>query len=178
MSQSFEGENKGVARACVPCAIGHFSTSARLLNEAVRFKKDGLTSSQVLDDIAAALGEQNALERIDLTPEKMRRLPEWEREMATMALEKSRELRHRLESIQSMDELENLAADTEEFYKKLNREWASKRLEECPTCEIKKVEEEEEQETQEKPLDLSEYGKTASEKRRQLMEEIRFEIGQ
>jgi FtsZ-binding cell division protein ZapB len=49
--------------------------------------------------------------------------------------------------------------------------------EECPTCKIKRLEEEE-QEPQEKPLDLSEYGKTASEKRRQLMEEIRSELGQ
>jgi len=49
--------------------------------------------------------------------------------------------------------------------------------EECPTCKIKKLEEEE-QEPQEKPMDLSEYGKTASEKRRQLMEEIRSELGQ
>ena len=158
--------SESVASACVPCAIGHFSTSARLLNEAVRFKKDGLTSPQVLDDIAVALGEQNALERIDLTPEKIRALPEWERELAQLALDKSRELRHRLESIQAMEELEELAADTEEFYKKLNREWASKRLEECPTCkiEIPKVE-------PPKP-DLSEYGKGVSEKRRQFMDEI------
>jgi hypothetical protein len=47
----------------------------------------------------------------------------------------------------------------------------------CPTCKVKKLEEEE-QEPQEKPMDLSEYGKTASEKRRQLMEEIRSELGQ
>lgn len=123
-----------VKSACVPCAIGHFSTSARLLNEAVRFKKDGLVSPQVLDDIAASLGEQNALERIDLTPEKIRNLPEWEQDMATEALDKSRELRHRLETVKTMDELQNIAADTEEYYKYLNREWQSKRIEDCPDC--------------------------------------------
>ena len=160
-------ENKEVSSACVPCAIGHFSTSARLLDEAVRFKKDGLTSPQVLNDISAALGEQNALERIDLTPEKIRGLPKWEKQMAEMTLEKSRELRHKLESVQSMEELENLAADTEEFYKKLNREWLSKRLEDCPTCKI------EQQEKQPEKPSLADYGKTASERRRQLLEEIR-----
>jgi len=167
-------ENKGVASACVPCAIGHFSTSARLLNEAVRFKKDGLASAQVLDDISAVLGEQNALERIDLTPEKIRTLPEWEREMANLALETSRELRHKLESVQSMEELENLAADTEEFYKKLNREWLSKRLEECPTCKIKTQEERDQE--QEKP-NLEQYGKAVAQRRQELLDEIRAGLG-
>lgn len=123
-----------VKSACVPCAIGHFSTSARLLNEAVRFKNDGLKSPQVLDDIAAALGEQNALERIDLTPEKIRELPEWEQDMAQEALDRSRELRHSLETVKNMDELQDMAADTEEFYKYLNREWQSKRIDDCPDC--------------------------------------------
>lgn len=129
-------ENKSqVKSACVPCAIGHFSTSARLLNEAVRFKAEGLASPQVLDDIAGALGEQNALERIDLTPEKIRRLPSWEQDMAQEALDRSRDLRHKLETVKTMDDLMNLAADTEEFYKYLNREWQSKRLDDCPDCD-------------------------------------------
>lgn len=160
-------ENKDVTSACVPCAIGHFSTSARLLDEAIRFKKDGLTSPQVLNDISAVLGEQNALERIDLTPEKILTLPEWERGMADLALERSRELRHKLESIQSMEELEGLAANTEEFYKQLNREWLSKRLEDCPTCKIEQLEKQPEKHS------LDEYGKTVSERRRQLLEELR-----
>lgn len=173
VAESGMTENKGIASACVPCAIGHFSTSARLLNEAVRFKKDGLTSPQVLDDIAAALGEQNALERIDLTPEKIHLLPEWEKQMAELALDRSRELRHMLQSVQSMDDLESLAAHTEEFYKYLNREWASKRLQECPTCKIKVAEEPKEPE---KP-DLEQYGKSVADKRRELLEEIRAQIG-
>ena len=166
-------ENKGVASACVPCAVGHFATSARVLNEAVRFKKEGLTSSQILDDIAVVLGEQNACERIDLTPEKIETLPDWEKEMAGVALEKSRELRHRLEGIQSVDELDELAAGTEKFYKWLNREWLSKRLEDCPTCKVKP---DEEQAEQQKPS-LEEYGKSAAERRQQLLNEIRAEIG-
>ena len=121
-----------VKSACVPCAIGHFSTSSRLLNEALRFRKDGLATPQVLDDITEALGEQNALERIDLTPAKIAVLPEWEREMAAQALDKSRELRHRLESVRNMEELEKIAIDTEQYYKHLNRNWLSTRLK----CEL------------------------------------------
>jgi hypothetical protein len=166
-------EGNSVASACVPCAIGHLSTSARLLNEAVRFKKDGLTSPQVLDDIAAVLGEQNALERIDLTPEKIEGLPEWEKQMANVALEKSRELRHKLEGIQSMEQLESLAAETEKFYRYLNREWLSKRLQECPTCKVKPQEETSEPE---KPS-LEQYGKSVAQKRQELLDQIRAEIG-
>jgi len=163
---------EGVKSACVPCAIGHFSTSATLLNEAVRFKKDGLTSPQVLDDIAQTIGEQNALERIDLTPAKIQTLPDWEKEIAETALERSRELRHMLESVQSMEELQSMAAATEEFYKWLNREWTSKRLEKCPTCQIKATEPETEK------RDYSEYGKSVSEARQALIEEMRRARGE
>jgi len=167
---------QGVKSACVVCAIGHFVTSSKFLNEAVRFKKDGLASPQVLDDIAEAIGEQNALERIDLTPAKIETLPEWEKEMAEGALEKSRELRHRLETVANMIDLQKIAVETEEYFRYLNREWASKRLENCPTCQINASEEAdvEPEEVIEKPkTKLSEYGRSASEARQKLLEEIR-----
>jgi len=118
-----EGAPVEIATACVPCAVGHFSTSAGLLNEAVRFKGEGITSNEVLDRIAKALEEQNTLERVDLTPEKLQRAPEWERGIATEALEQSRKLRHSLEGITSIDELEQAASHTADYYKKLNRQW-------------------------------------------------------
>lgn len=160
------------------CGIGHFSTSSALLNEAMRFKKDGLATPQVLDDIAQAIGEQNALERIDLTPAKIDLLPDWEKIMANEALEKSRELRHRLESVQNMDELTQIAVETEEYYKYLNREWSSKRLKDCPTCQINTDAEIEEPEKEVKvkvetpKSKLSEYGRKSSEDRQKLLEEI------
>jgi len=120
-ADSSQGEN--IATACVPCAIGHFAGAARLLNEAVRFRDDGLESDQVIDDIAAAIGELNAMERVDLTPERLQRTPGWERSIADEALRESRGLRHRLEAVDSMEEVEKAAADTESFYKKLNRQW-------------------------------------------------------
>jgi len=169
---------QGVKSACLPCGIGHFSTSSALLNEAVRFKKDGLASPQVLDDIAQAIGEQNALERIDLTPAKIELLPDWEKEMASLALEKSRELRHRLESVQNMDELIQIAVETEEYYKYLNREWSSKRLKDCPTCQINTDEDIEESGEEvkvkaEAPKNkLGEYGRKASEARQKLWSDI------
>jgi len=112
-----------IATACVSCSLGHFSTSAGLLNEAVRFKAEGITSNEILDRIAKVLEEQNALERVDLTREKLQRTPKWEKEIAEEALQESRKLRHSLESITSIEELEQVAADTAGYYKKMNRQW-------------------------------------------------------
>ena len=117
-----------VATACVPCALGHFSTSAGLLNEAVRFKARGITDNEILDRIAKILEEQNALERVDLTPEKILGTPEWERELAEEALRQSRGLRHRLETLTTIKELEQAAADTAVYYKRLNRQWYKERF--------------------------------------------------
>jgi len=112
-----------IATACVPCAIGHFSTSSGILKEAVRFKGEGITSNNILDRIAVSLEEQNALERDDLTPEKIEGLPGWERPIAEEALEQSRQLRHKLEKIETMEDLEQAAADTKRYYIKLTRQW-------------------------------------------------------
>lgn len=116
-------KQEAVATACVPCALGHFSTSAGLLNEAVRFKGEGISSNEILDRISKCLQEQNALERVDLAPEMIQNTPPWERGLAEEALNQSRALRHRLESIETIDELEKVAADTTGYYRKLNREW-------------------------------------------------------
>lgn len=121
-------KEEAVATACVPCALGHFSTSAGLLNEAVRFRKEGITSNEILDRIAKVLEEQNTLERVDLTQEKIQSAPQWEKEIAEEALEQSRRLRHRLETFESIKGLEQAAADTESFYKKFNREWFKQRF--------------------------------------------------
>jgi len=117
-----------VATACIPCALGHFSTSAGLLNEATRFKGEGITSNEVADRIAKVLEELNTMERVDLTPEKIINTPDGERDLAEEALTQSRSLRHRLESIQSIEDLELAAADTSSYYRILFREWWKRRF--------------------------------------------------
>jgi len=121
-------KQEAVATACVPCAVGHFSTSAGLLNEAVRFKGEGITSDEILDRIAKSLEEQNTLERGDLTQEKIQNSPQWERELAEEALSESRSLRHRLENLSNIEQLGQAAADSERVYKKLFREWFKQRF--------------------------------------------------
>ena len=105
------------------CSVGHFGTSAGLLNEAVRFKKEGMVSNEILDRIAKVLEEQNALERVDLTPERLQATPGWEKPIAEEALTQSRNLRHRLEDVETIDELQKIAAETETYYKQLNSAW-------------------------------------------------------
>ncbi|MBA7703798.1 hypothetical protein ES703_112592 [subsurface metagenome] len=119
---------ESVATACVPCAVGHFSTSAGLLKEAIRFKGEGITSNEVLDRIAMALEEQNTLERVDLTREQIQSLPPWEIELAEEALLQSRQLRHNLENISNIEQLGQTAADSETVYKKLFRGWFKQRF--------------------------------------------------
>ena len=126
--QDLAEATKTVATACVPCALGHFSTSAGLLNEIARFKEEGVTSDEILDRIAKVQAEQNALERVDLTPENIQSLPPWEKELAEEALSQSRKLRHSLESFTNIEQLEQTAADTSSFYKVLNREWFKRRF--------------------------------------------------
>ena len=69
--------------------------------------------------------------------------------MAEEALWQSRKLRHKLEGITSIEELEQAAADTANYYKRMNRQWYKGRLahlgkesgttskfdDECPGCE-------------------------------------------
>ena len=119
---------ESVATACVPCALGHFSASAGLLDEMARFKDEGITSNEILDRVAKVLQEQNTLERKDLTPENIQRLPPWERELADKALRQSRRLRHSLEDFTSIGQLEKAAADTSAFYRQLNRQWFKQRF--------------------------------------------------
>lgn len=115
--------SQDIATACVPCAIGHFAGAAKLLNEAIRFRDEGIESNQVLDDIAGAIGEFNAMERVDLTPERLQKTPGWERAIAEDALRESRKFRHLLEDVKSILEIEKAAADAESFYKQINRRW-------------------------------------------------------
>ena len=130
-----------IATACIPCSLGHFSTSVGLLNEAIRFKKDGITSNEILDRIAQVLQEQNALERIDLAPIKIQNLVGWERDLAQGALDQSRSVRHTLENIENIEELAELAANTDRYYRNLSRAWFTHKIKDSikkPVAEAKK----------------------------------------
>lgn len=140
-----------VEAGCVPCAIGHYGTCSGVLNEATRFaKKDGIDSGEVIDRINICLDELNAMERVDLRPEKIASLPHWEKELAHKALNESRAARHALEGISSTDQLETITANLQTARNDIGRQYFKKKLSNMPAADkselvsqtIQKLEEE------------------------------------
>jgi len=135
-----EGKASSVEAGCVPCAIGHFGTCTGLLNEAMRFaKKDGVGSSEVIDRVNMCLDELNAMERVDLRPEMITDLPDWEKELANGALTASRATRHGLEGLTTGNDLEKVAASTQITRTEIGRKWFKERLARMPKEEKEKL---------------------------------------
>lgn len=118
-----------VATGCVPCSIGHLGTCSGLLNEAMRFARDGgIESEEVIGRVNMCLDELNTLERVDLRPEMIVNLPEWEKTLAEKALNLSRTLRHDLEQLPSAEVLEGIAAKTQGTRQEIGKTWMVGRL--------------------------------------------------
>jgi len=135
-----EEKASSIEMGCVPCAIGHFGTCSGLLNEAMRFaKKDGVGSSEVIDRVNMCLDELNAMERVDLRPEMITDLPDWEKKLANRALTASRATRHGLEGLTTGNDLEKVAASTQTARSDIGRGWFKERMTRMPKEEKKKL---------------------------------------
>jgi len=127
------------ATACLSCCRDHWSTISGALSEGLRFaRSDGMTSKDVQGRIGLALDEHNMMERIDLAPQALARLTGKERELALWALKNSRDLRHQIGEIRTVDDMEKAAAQAarlrEEFMAKYS-EVRQSYTEECTECE-------------------------------------------
>lgn len=132
-----------IATGCVPCSIGHIGTCSGLLNEAMRFaRKDGIESDEVINRVNMCMDELNSLERVDLRPEMIHALPEWEKSLAEQALNLSRSLRHELEGLSDVPALEKICATTQTTRQHIGRTWMRERLQRMPPEQREKVEEE------------------------------------
>jgi len=119
----------GIATGCIPCSIGHLGTCSGLLNEAMRFaRKDGVQSDEVIKRVNMCLDELNALERVDLRPEMIHDLPDWEKPMAEKALDLSRSLRHDLEQVPDLSMLEGISAKTQTTRNEIGKSWFKERF--------------------------------------------------
>jgi hypothetical protein len=129
-ASAIENKASAIATGCVPCALGHVGTCTGLLNESIRFSHspDGLASPEVIDRVGMCLDELNAMERVDLRPEMTSQLTGWEKELVDKTLTESRNLRHRLENLQSIEDLEQAAAITQEKRKEIGRGWFQNKL--------------------------------------------------
>lgn len=112
------------------CAMGHLGACTGILNESVRFahSPDGLASPEVIDRIGMCMDELNAMERVDLRPEMIVQLQGWEKDLAERVLVESRGLRHKLENIKSVDELELAAAKTQTTRTEIGRSWFQNKM--------------------------------------------------
>ena len=93
------------------CSSDHFSTTSGMLNEALRFKKEGMGSWEIQRRMGIALDELNAMERGDLHADQIARLTGKEKQLADEAKDDSRDLRHKINVIHSLEDLENVAAE-------------------------------------------------------------------
>ncbi len=136
-----EGEKaSGIVAGCVPCAIGHLGTCSGLTNEAVRFAKtDGLESGEVIERVNMCIDELNAMERVDLRPEMIVNLSEWEKELANQALVASRSARHDLEGLSSVNGLERAAANIQTTRTEIGKGWFKERMARMPKEEKKQL---------------------------------------
>jgi len=135
-----EEKASSIEAGCVPCAIGHLGTCSGGMNEAVRFaKKDGIESSEVIDRVNMCLDELNIMERIDLRPEMIVNLPDWEKKLANQALVVSRSVRHELEGLSSVDGLERVAANIQTTRREIGRGWFKERLVRMPKEEKERL---------------------------------------
>jgi len=134
-------ESIKAGKACSMCSDEHFDRVSGALSEALRFARDnGMKDIEVIRRIRHARGELNAMERFDLSPEEIIKLPEPEQEIARWALSKSRDLRHQINALVagSPGDLEKVAANavkiSDEFMEKV---WGlSQEIKEgCPKCE-------------------------------------------
>lgn len=118
-----------IATGCIPCSLGHLGTCTGLLNEGMRFAhKDGIQSDEVIDRVNMCMDELNALERVDLRPEMIHGLPDWEKSLAKDALGLSRSLRHDLEGLSDVAGLEAIAAKTQTKRQEIGKAWFKQRL--------------------------------------------------
>jgi len=132
--QETKTPTQATGTACLSCCRDHFSTTSSALSEALRFAHpDSIKSPEVTRRLRIALDELNILERIDLAPDAIGMLSEPERKLAIWALNSSRDLRHVIGEVRSVEGLEEAARNaskvTEEFMKKF---WDLE--EECPEC--------------------------------------------
>lgn len=103
-------------KACIPCGGSHFSTTSGMLQESLRFAREGgINHPEVIDRISAAEDELNAFERIDGAAEKVVKLPPGEKELMYDMLKASREMRHMLNDIKDVPSLEKTAAKVQEI---------------------------------------------------------------
>ncbi|MFW6126442.1 MAG: hypothetical protein ACOC58_04985, partial [Chloroflexota bacterium] len=110
--------------ACIPCSKDHISTCVGALNEALRFaRQEGVGAPRVRSRLGICRSELNIMERIDLRAEVTSKLPPEERELAGDILNASRNMRHDMTELRTVEDLETLAGKTSSLYNEIDRRY-------------------------------------------------------
>jgi len=126
---SLEVSQEKAGTACIPCSVNHLSTCSGLLSEAMRFaREDGIDNREVITRIGLCQDELNAMEREDLRPEKVIELNQQDKEFANKLLTGSRGLRHGLETLSSVDDLETISANAQKLRTDVGQSWLKRHL--------------------------------------------------
>ncbi len=111
---------------CRSCTADHLATCAGSLAESLRFARgDGIQSTEVQERIALCAEELNIWERRDATPKSFVELPEQDKDFLRRWLPKGRGLRHQLNDIQTIEDLEKTAAHAQRLHLEARKELQS-----------------------------------------------------
>ncbi|MCJ7633382.1 hypothetical protein MUP77_13470 [Candidatus Bathyarchaeota archaeon] len=161
---SYEGQTK--ESYCVECAEKHGQTGKVLMREALqRAEACGSGSCEgVVEKIRGVLEELAGFEADTQTAEN---------EGVTALNTIAREIRKQIFAMQAeigQANMDQLHALSEVISRLVDKTYEVRQKVDCPTCKIEQLEKQPEKHS------LDDYGKTVSERRRQLLEEIRARI--
>jgi len=124
------GQIKITARAgtgCRPCTSDHLATCAGALSEAIRFARaDGVESDDVQQRIALCAEELNIWERWDAAPKSIAELSDQDRDFLRRWLPKGRGLRHQVNKIETLEDLEKAAGHAQQLHLEARKELKQK----------------------------------------------------
>lgn len=109
--------------ACVSCSRNHVAAAAGLLAEGKRFLDQGLSSPEVLDRINLATQEITTMERGDLHPDNIERLPEDEKEIAVWIAKEARTVRHTLDKIKTKDDYVHAIGELSDLSREITKRY-------------------------------------------------------
>lgn len=124
--QQIRKTSKG--KECRPCTSDHFATCAGILSESLRFARaDGMQSDEVQQRLALCAQEMNAWERWDAAPESFVALSDEDKDFLRKWLPKGRGFRHKLNAVESVEQLEMVAADAQRLHLEARKEINTRR---------------------------------------------------
>jgi hypothetical protein len=91
-------------------------------------RSDGVQSEEVISRINMCMDEISALVRVDLRPEMTVNLSSKDKELANEILVSSRYISHKLEGINDIADLEQIAAEAQGLRQKIGTKWFQQRL--------------------------------------------------